>query len=136
MTREGGCLCGAIRYTAELSKTTFGACHCAMCRHWTGGPLLTTQAQVTWTTGSPKTFQSSQWAERGFCADCGSCLFYRISAHDDDHPIHLAVGTLDDLSGFDMTHEVYVDHRPDAWRFEGDRKQMTEADVMALYAPS
>ncbi len=44
----------------------------------------------------------------------------------------LAAGTLDDHSGLILTHEVYVDKKPDGYNFAQKTDQMTEADVMAM----
>ena len=38
---SGKCLCGAISVTADITeKDTVGACHCSMCRKWSGGTFL------------------------------------------------------------------------------------------------
>jgi hypothetical protein len=38
--RRGSCLCGAVRVSTKATNKGVGACHCSMCRKWTGGPLL------------------------------------------------------------------------------------------------
>ena len=35
---SGGCLCGAVRFTATDVPTEASVCHCEMCRRWSGGP--------------------------------------------------------------------------------------------------
>jgi len=37
---SGGCLCGAVRFTATPENRNVGACHCGMCRRWSAGPFL------------------------------------------------------------------------------------------------
>ncbi|MGO9419873.1 GFA family protein [Roseiarcus sp.] len=49
-------------------------------------------ADLDWTRGSPKVFASSAIAERGFCADCGTPLTYRILVRD---RISITLGSLD-----------------------------------------
>ena len=44
------------------------------------------------TKGNPKFYQSSQYIERGFCADCGSPMFFRPTNED---WISILSGTLD-----------------------------------------
>lgn len=135
--RAGGCLCGAVRYEATPKGTTFGACHCETCRKWTGGPLMTFESSVVFTKNDGlATYTSSQWAERGFCRDCGSCLFYRITA-DGPHQGQtlLTYGSLDDPKGLVLDHEVYTDKKPDGYGFAGDLKGMTEAEIMAAFGP-
>ncbi len=139
MEHSGGCLCGAVRFEATLKSSEIGACHCGMCRKWTGGPYMSAAAaQVQWgDTTALRTFSSSQWAERGFCSTCGSSLFYRITAPGPAQGLTmLAVGALDDPNGLALTHEVFTDKRPDAYSFAGELSGMTEAEVFAKYAPS
>ena len=45
------------------------------------------------TKGDPKFYKSSQFVERGFCADCGSPMFFRPTNED---WISILSGTLDD----------------------------------------
>jgi hypothetical protein len=73
MQRTGTCLCGAVTFTADI-KPKISACHCGMCRKWTGGVFLTVQARDVRFTGEDAiaTYTSSDWAERGFCSRCGS----------------------------------------------------------------
>jgi hypothetical protein len=76
----GGCLCGAVRYEATGPLRGFVACHCRHCRKQSGHypaftnvPLdrfaLTRQDALRW-------YSASDQAQRGFCADCGSFLFW------------------------------------------------------------
>ena len=44
----------------------------------------------------------------------------------------LSAGTLDSLDGLELTHEVYVDHKPAGHAFAGERKRMTEAEVLEM----
>jgi hypothetical protein len=134
--RMGKCLCGAVTYTAKGLKPELTACHCDMCRRWTGGPLLALRSKdVTWDGEDKiKTFTSSDWAERGFCSVCGSALFYRVTAPGPHQgAMHLAFGTLDDQSGFDVNLEFFIDKKPEAYTLAGDHKTLTAAEVMALF---
>ena len=47
---------------------------------------------LVWTRGAPKIFASSAVAERGFCADCGTPLTYRVVGRD---RITVTLGSLD-----------------------------------------
>lgn len=35
MKHDGGCLCGAIRFTSDADPVDAGYCHCALCRRST-----------------------------------------------------------------------------------------------------
>jgi hypothetical protein len=76
----GGCQCGAIRFRVEGALTDASVCHCRMCQKAFGSfyaPLVSARdAKVSWTRGTPRKFQSSNAASRGFCADCGTPLTY------------------------------------------------------------
>ncbi|KIT15118.1 GFA family protein [Jannaschia aquimarina] len=133
----GGCLCGAARYRLTEAPTSYGACHCGMCRRWSGGIELGVQVMpggITWEADETvETYASSVWAERGFCRTCGSNLFWRLTAEGPmQGMMSLSAGSLDDMSGLLFDTEVYIDAKPDSHAFAGERKRMTEADVMAM----
>jgi hypothetical protein len=106
-----------------------------MCRRWTGGIELGVQVEpggIEWEGAAPATYASSDWAERGFCGRCGASLFWRLTAEGPMRGLmSLSVGSLDDMSGLALTSEVFIDHKPEGHAFAGDRKRMTEAEVMA-----
>jgi hypothetical protein len=108
---EGGCLCGAIRYS--ISGTPFAAeyCHCSMCRKSAGAPFVNwmdfRKDQITWTNGRPSEYHSSTNAKRGFCPDCGSTLSFR----DTEHPEYftLTIASLDAPNLVEPTYHIYTD---------------------------
>ena len=138
--RTGGCLCGAVRFEADLAHANFGACHCEMCRRWTGSALLgisVPAAAVRWQGEDHiATRQTSGWAMRAWCRDCGSGLYFRVTTpgpYADD--FELPIGLFDDANGLTMTNEIYIDHKPDSFAYAGaGRKQMTRADCIAKFA--
>ena len=72
---KGSCLCGAVHFTAAHCDNHVGACHCNMCRKWGGGPFLEVACgnEVSFEgEDNISVYQSSDWAERGFCKNCGS----------------------------------------------------------------
>ena len=108
MSATGHCLCGAVSFTAEDVESHVHACHCSMCRTWSGGPMLAAQAGNVSFKGEQniKRYASSEWAERGFCTECGSNLFYRLK----EPPMYMmATGCFDDAEQFSLTGEIYVD---------------------------
>lgn len=129
LEREGGCLCGAVRFKARLTGTNFGVCHCPMCRKWTGSALLgitVPEGNVAWVGAEHiAKRQSSAWGERAWCRDCGSPVWFRVTV---DGPyagnLELPIGTFDDANGLTMTNEIYIDHKPDSFAFAGDDRQV------------
>ncbi len=95
----GGCQCGAVRYRLTVAPTGANVCHCRMCQKAGGGPFMVFAGvpldHLVWTRGAPKAFASSAVAERGFCADCGTPLTYRIVGRD---RISITLGSLDSPS--------------------------------------
>src|SRR5829696_6763442 len=84
-TISGGCLCGAVRFTAEPASRDIGACHCSMCRKWSAGPFMVLDCASTLKVADPSqlgVYRSSEWAERCFCKTCGTPLFYRLVGKD------------------------------------------------------
>ena len=72
-------------------------------------------------------YDSSSWAERGFCVRCGTSLFYRMKPGG--API-LWMGTFDDQSGFELASEIYIDAKPGCYSLAGDHPRYAEADRM------
>ena len=131
-------MCGAVRFTATEVPTKVGACHCPMCRRWTGSALIGVTlplSRVAW-QGEIAEIQSSAWAKRGFCPRCGTGLFFQVTQ---DGPyageIELPIGIFDDANGFEMTNEIYIDHRPDSFAYAGEgRVTLTRAECVEKFA--
>ena len=131
--RQGGCLCGAVRFTADVRQHEFNACSCDACRRWGAGPYLAVECRDVTFTGAVTRFRSSDWAERGFCAACGGHLFFRVlSAPEGAHEI--SVGALDDQSGLRVTGEIFCDRNPGTYAFAGLARRMTEAECLARWS--
>lgn len=101
-TREtgttGGCQCGAVRYAVDAPAATLegSVCHCRMCQKAGGGPFMAFVSvpteRLTWTSGAPALFTSSEGTRRGFCAGCGTPLTFQRRPAE----ISLTLGSLDD----------------------------------------
>ena len=132
---RGACLCGAVTVAVELNKTDFDACHCGMCRKWGGGPALTVDGGKNISfTGKEfiTTYSSSAWAERGFCKNCGTHLFYRLKNSD---YCNLPLGLLDQVDHFKFHLQIFIDSKPGNYEFANQTETMTEAQVLAKFAP-
>src|SRR5258708_22500312 len=109
---EGGCLCGAVRWTCGTSPKAVHFCHCTMCRRWTGGPFATLawfrRDAVQWTGQEPTAFRSSPIAIRTHCGACGSPVYLAYDARDD---LAVAVGTFDAPTLVTPTHHYGAESR-------------------------
>lgn len=136
-SKTGHCLCGAVRFTLKDEHTSFAACHCSMCRRWSGGVHFGIQTDVDGVSfeggEALKTYKSSEWAERAFCDTCGTHIYWKLTAPGPMQGMMiLTPGALDDMDGMVLDHEVYIDHKPAGYAFAGDTKKLTEADLMAM----
>jgi hypothetical protein len=118
-TREGGCLCGAVRYVLAGEPTMTAVCHCTHCQKQSGGVFstnLVVQDADYRQTGETKVFRdrgdSGQPVDRHFCAACGSPIVSKVAVMPGLTMVK--AGTLDDLSGLAPAVEVYTDHAA-AW---------------------
>jgi hypothetical protein len=98
----GGCQCGAVRYriTAFIAGSAH-ICHCRMCQRAVGGPFAALTAATDdafeWTKGEAAAWRSSSEATRGFCAECGTPLYYH---GDDSGRINVTIASLDNPDAF------------------------------------
>jgi hypothetical protein len=111
---EGSCQCGAIRFQLAATPEAPTACHCVQCRKQSGhyfasanvpksAVRLTGSEHITW-------FQSSEKIRRGFCARCGSWLFWE--------PLHrdwtsVALGAIDGPTGIQLERHIFVAEKGD-----------------------
>ena len=131
---NGSCLCGAVKMTAKSASKNVGACHCSMCRQWTGGPLLAVDcgSDVEFSGEENITvFNSSEWAERGFCSKCGSNLFYKLKEAG-QYIVPFGVLNIDKELTFD--HQIFIEEKPEFYCFSNKTKNMTGAEVFAQFA--
>jgi len=129
----GGCLCGAVRFTATPHGRAFGACHCGMCRRWTAGPFLAVEcdgAVEIENDASLGVYRSSEWAERCFCARCGTPLFYRMVGKEF---YAVSLEALDDRANFAFASQIFIDEKPPYYDFANATKNVTGAEVFAAF---
>jgi hypothetical protein len=132
---EGKCLCGAIAVQTP-DKKSVDACHCGMCRRWGGSPALGvacgSDVQIDG-LDKLKVYPSSEWAERAFCRECGTHIFYRLLATNEHF---VPVGLFQDKTDFEFTEQIFIDRKPGYYKFANQTTNMTEAEVFAKFAPS
>jgi hypothetical protein len=132
---KGSCLCGSISFVAKNSSKSIGVCHCTMCRKWGGGPFIEVDcgSEVSFEgEQNISVFDSSMWAERGFCSQCGTHLFYRLK-ETKQHMMPAGLFDLGEQAVFD--HQVFIDEKPSYYNFANETEDMTGAEIFAKYAP-
>ena len=108
MTREGGCLCGAVRFKAEGEPINVRICHCRNCQKAMGSPFfaraLFNQSDLT-VQGSTARYASSEALDRVFCKNCGTRLF---GWRRDGTVAGVALAAFDDSNAFAPTEHIWV----------------------------
>jgi len=116
----GACLCGAVRYQLDGPLRDVENCHCSRCRR--------THGHVAAYTAAPSEALSLieerglRWyvadgRERGFCAECGANLFWRLT---DSKQTSIAAGALDAPTGLRTALHIFTDSRGDYYEITDD----------------
>ena len=105
--REGGCLCGAVRYKATVAPLRVTICHCTFCQRFTGSAFLVEpifrREDVVLSGTPPKTYDhrsdtSHKRVTLNFCATCATTLYLSFERFPDF--IGVCAGTFDDPNWF------------------------------------
>jgi len=111
---KGSCLCGAVSFRIEGPLRAVTSCHCTQCRKTSGHYWAATGAPLTAITftrdAGLKWYRSSESAERGFCATCGSSLFWKPTGQD---RMAIAAGALDSPTGLTTANHIFVADKGD-----------------------
>ena len=124
----GGCLCGSIRYEAEVYLQDAFYCHCRMCQKSSGAPaevgIFVRPETLRFTSGEPIYYQSSPTGRRGFCSDCGSRLVWMSPENPED--TNIAVGCLDHPEKVVPAKHTYVGSQLPWYNVEDDLPRHVE----------
>lgn len=128
----GQCLCGAVTVTIPANDEV-GVCHCGMCRRWGGGPFFAIHCKEGVEFSGEEHIArhaSSDWAERGFCRECGTHLFYFLALNGE---YAVLAGLFDDDEKFTIKEQIFIDRKPAFYSLANETRNLTEAEVMAQF---
>ena len=131
----GHCLCGNVIVRVDgLHDPRLGVCHCRMCQRWSGGVFLCFHAaqEAVTVTGPVTRFASTAFAERAFCATCGSHLWMR-DLKQEAPGYDLMPGLFDATQNWRLRSEIYADRAMTSIRLEGDHRRATRAEYEAKH---
>ncbi len=114
---KGSCLCGAVTFQVTGPFSQIEVCHCAQCRKWTGHFFanievprdnleLRGEEHIAW-------YRSSEKVRRGFCATCGSSLFFDPLDRNKHEWIGIAMGALDTPTGAKIALHIFTAEKGD-----------------------
>lgn len=106
---QGSCLCGAVRFTVSEPLTAASACHCTQCRKQSGHFFASANVAKSAVTVSGaehlRWHAASAKVRRGFCAHCGSWLFWEPIERD---WTSVALGAIDGPTGVRLERHIFV----------------------------
>ena len=109
----GGCLCGGMRYRIDAPPRDVVHCHCAMCRHGSGAPVMTwvvvPREAFVLERGQPAVYRSSDHGERRFCPDCGAQIAF-VSTRE-PQTMDVALGSLDRPDAHPASRHIWLESR-------------------------
>ena len=114
MIREGGCLCGAVRFKAEGEPLNVRICHCRLCQKAMGSPYFARalfEHRALTIEGEVARYASSDALDRMFCPQCGTRLF---SWRNTRPVVGVALAAFDDRNAFAPTEHIWVSEKM-AW---------------------
>lgn len=128
--REGGCLCGAVRYNVAWPPINVATCSCKNCQKQSGANLsiiAIIAADTFELTGELSSYtdlgESGNKVFRKFCARCGSPILSELEQPASPDMIFLKAGTLDITNDVAPTMHFWTSSAPDWMLFpEGDMK--------------
>lgn len=115
-SKNGECLCGAVKVEIVGEPKFTIRCYCKDCRHISGGghlpQVMMKREQVT-VSGAIKSHKwksaSANDVELGFCGNCGSPIYKPTTMMKGN--MSVLVGSLNDSSSISFKNSAYQDSR-------------------------
>lgn len=127
---SGSCLCKGVAFEVAEKLNEVVACHCAQCRKtsghfaaWIHVPALQIELlrydTLEW-------FDSMDQASKGFCAECGSSLFWSLEGRDG---WSIAAGSFDTPLPATLSHHCFTSEKGDYYSLEDGLPQAPQFDL-------
>jgi len=122
---QGRCECGQVAFQVANISEDVAVCHCQQCRRMSGhlwaSVRVKDQDMIFTEEKGLKWYKSSDKAKRGFCQNCGSSLFYRLT---EDTGYAIAAGCFQNPTGFYMDRHIFVKDKGDYYQIADDAPQI------------
>ena len=124
---SGGCSCGAVRFTTRGPLRGIVFCHCSQCRrqsgHYLGATSVSDDRLEISGEENIRWYRSSPDARRGFCAICGSGLFWKL---DGGPTTSICAGAFDSPSGLKGEKHIFVADKGDYYDIDDGLPQIAQ----------
>ena len=112
------CLCGACRFTLPGPAGEITACHCRQCRKLSGHHSASFDADaaaVAWQAREGLAeYATAGGGRRGFCAGCGSSLWFRAA----DGAFSVEAGAIEGRTGGRLAAHIFVADKGDWYEID------------------
>jgi hypothetical protein len=117
-SREGGCLCGAVRYRVRNAPFRTSVCHCKFCQRRTGSAfgvgVYFKKDDFELLRGELKSYEhrsdeSGRWLRMEFCPECGTTVTWTLELFPDGRGV--AGGSFDDSSWLQIERQTWTRSR-------------------------
>lgn len=126
---KGSCICGNIKIEVKGDLKPLHACHCTHCRkgsgHFGAGTdiprenlTIIGEENITW-------YQSSNWARRGFCKNCGANLFFDPLDKNAISWTGVSMGAFDGNTNVKIIEHIFVKDKGDYYEISDGLPQNT-----------
>ncbi len=127
--KTGSCLCGKVSWRAGGALRPVIYCHCKQCRKQSGHFVAATRSDdadltvdgsenLTW-------YAASDTAKRGFCAACGSLLFWKLDGAD---KTSIMAGSIDDDTGLSAQAHIFCEDKGSYYAISDGLPQYKQSD--------
>jgi hypothetical protein len=132
----GGCLCGKVRYEAQVFLKSGYYCHCRICQKSSGQPAeIAVQIKagtLVFTKSEPKYYVSSEHGKRGFCDVCGARLLWQALDPQNDWMTNVTVGSLDNSAEAEPSLHIFVDTKLPWYKSDEQLPKFREAEIEVM----
>ncbi len=108
-TITGGCMCGGVSYEVKGPLRGVIACHCVQCRRASGNFVTATACRRSAfslvKSDTLKWYVAVPGYRRGFCGQCGSCLFFEEAGGE---RVSISAGSLDEPQGLKTVAHIFA----------------------------
>lgn len=108
------CACGAVTAILDGPFRDAMGCHCKTCRRQSGHYVAATRIKADGlhllTSDQLKWWNASETAKRGFCAECGSLMFWQESGSDE---LSVFMGCIDEPTGIKLKTHIFLEEKGD-----------------------